>query len=424
MRIWIVNPFDQLPNETDVPLRYWSLCRMLAEQGHEVIWWSSDFSHLNKTKREPCRPTDGFQIRLIETPTYEKNISLARLRNHRAYARKFYHQAQHALLSRKIAPPDRIIVSSPPLGSANSAILIRDFINQPQLQNKTQTKCQVIVDMMDAWPETFHRAFPKWIPRKIKHALLYPLQFSAKQAHASADKISGVGQTYLDLAQTYLPRNHSIPIHLCYHGADLSRFRKIDQKPTRQDENSNKLQVVCLGSMNLGYDLQTVVQAIRKCNEDKTAPIHLHFAGTGMQESELKKYCQEHQLLSHPTVVTFHGQLNKDHVNELLLSADLGLVANKSETLVACPYKAAEYAAAGLPILSCLGGELGQLIHQYDAGTEYREGDVDSLAIAFQNYHKDRDAVKRQSLRARKIAAELFDRKKTYAQFIQFILSE
>ena len=49
--VWVVNPFDQLPNETDLPLRYWTLCRVLAEQGHEVIWWSSDFSHLSKTKR-------------------------------------------------------------------------------------------------------------------------------------------------------------------------------------------------------------------------------------------------------------------------------------------------------------------------------------------------------------------------------------
>ena len=79
MNIWIINPFDQLPNETDVPLRYWTLCRMLAEQGNEVIWWSSDFSHLSKKKRQPCPPTDGFSVRLIETPPYHKNIGFARL---------------------------------------------------------------------------------------------------------------------------------------------------------------------------------------------------------------------------------------------------------------------------------------------------------------------------------------------------------
>jgi hypothetical protein len=28
--IWIINPFDQLPNESDVPLRDWALCRTFA----------------------------------------------------------------------------------------------------------------------------------------------------------------------------------------------------------------------------------------------------------------------------------------------------------------------------------------------------------------------------------------------------------
>jgi hypothetical protein len=65
MNIWVVNPFDQLPNESDVPLRYWSLCRTFAEQGHSVIWWSSDFAHLSKTKRESCEDVDGFLIRKI-----------------------------------------------------------------------------------------------------------------------------------------------------------------------------------------------------------------------------------------------------------------------------------------------------------------------------------------------------------------------
>ena len=41
--IWIINPFDQLPNESDVPLRFWTLSKVLASQGYRVIWWSSDF---------------------------------------------------------------------------------------------------------------------------------------------------------------------------------------------------------------------------------------------------------------------------------------------------------------------------------------------------------------------------------------------
>ena len=420
--VWVVNPFDQLPNETDLPLRYWTLCRVLAEQGHEVIWWSSDFSHLAKTKRNPCPDTDGFSVQLIETPPYAKNISLARIQNHRTFANRFHKTAMQALQSGKLAPPESIVVSLPPLGVAEQAFNIRNYVNQ-SLPNNHNSNCQVVVDIMDAWPETFYRALPKWIPKQLKNALLYPMHFSAKQAYTKADKISAVGQTYLNLANQYLPENSTTPMHLCYHGTDLSRFQNIKQEATTPESASKELQVVCLGSMNEGYDLSTVVQAVRKCRESGNRSIHLHFAGTGSQEPELKKYCQEHQLLSHPAVVTFHGQLNKQSVNELLLNADLGLVTNKPETLVACPYKAAEYAAAGLAILSCLGGELGQLLAHWNAGTEYKEGDVESLHAAFENYLFNLNILNRHSANARKMAEALFDREQTYVKFADFICS-
>ena len=70
--IWIVNPFDQLPNESDIPLRFWSLSKSLANEGFKVIWWSSNFSHKNKTFRSNCDDTDGFSIKLIKTPAYKK----------------------------------------------------------------------------------------------------------------------------------------------------------------------------------------------------------------------------------------------------------------------------------------------------------------------------------------------------------------
>ncbi|MDG1302343.1 MAG: hypothetical protein P8R37_12240, partial [Opitutae bacterium] len=130
MQIWIINPFDQLPNESDVPLRYWALCRTFAEQGHEVIWWSSDFSHLHKAKRAPCPDTDGFSVRLIETPPYTKNISFARLKNHKAFADGFYHDAMAGLKSGELKAPDRIVVSLPPLGVAEQAFRVRDYVRE------------------------------------------------------------------------------------------------------------------------------------------------------------------------------------------------------------------------------------------------------------------------------------------------------
>jgi glycosyltransferase involved in cell wall biosynthesis len=175
--------------------------------------------------------------------------------------------------------------------------------------------------------------------------------------------------------------------------------------------------------MNEGYDLKTVVEVVVRWKNEQTFPAKIHFAGCGSQEASLKTFCVRHGLLKDPARVIFHGQLNKEAVNKLLLRADLGLVTNKPSTNVACPYKAAEYAAAGLPILSCLGGELGYLLREQNAGSEYKEGDMESLQAAFENYFCNLNILNRHSANARKMAEALFDREQTYPRYADFICS-
>lgn len=420
--IWVVNPFDQLPNETDVPLRYWTLCRVLAEQGNEVIWWSSDFSHLSKTKRTPCPPTDGFSVRLIETPPYHKNISFARLRNHKAFGVGFYKNATAGLADGSLKTPNRIVVSLPPLGVAEQAFKIRDAVNL-RSQNP---KCEVVVDIQDAWPEVFHQLLPKVTRQWLGPALLFPFHRSACATYSGADKISAVGQSYLDLAKTYLgttPKEK--PNHLCYLGADLSRFREIPERQhIEQSEQGfdRPFKAVYLGSMGSGYDLKTIIKVAAQWNKEDRYPFQIHFAGTGSQMNALQAESQKLGLLGERVV--FHGQIGRDAVNQLLLTSDLALVLNRTESLVACPNKACEYAAAGLPVISCLGGELGQLLREYNAGSEYEEGDVESLHAALEKYSSEPIRLIEQASNARKIAVALFNRKDTYQELADFVLQD
>ncbi len=502
--IWVVNPFDQLPNETDVPLRYWTLCRMLAKQGHAVIWWSSDFSHLTKSKRHTCPDTDGFSVRLIETPPYTKNISFARLKNHRQFAQGFYREAMAALQRGDLASPDRIVVSLPPLGVAEAAFSIREYLQKAEVSSQqsgknagsagasrtastqgnqpstishpsSQRSCQVVVDIMDAWPETFYRALPAALRKPLGSLLLRPMHQSARRAYQGADKISAVGQSYLDLTQAYLtgsagasrtapqasrdtlsniqtcePSHSSAkPMLLCYHGTGLARFAQRaedrgqetddshctappphdgghnrDQEETRNKQqttnNNQPLKAVYLGSMGTGYDLETIIQVAAHWQAEGRFPFQIHFAGTGSQANQLM--ANSESLIAEKRIV-FHGYLKSEAITKLLLSSDLALVPNRPTSLVACPYKAGEYAAAGLPMISCLGGELNERLAQWNAGSEYKEGDAASLQAAFEKYLSEPEILKQQSLNTRKMAEALFDRETTYQELTEFILS-
>ncbi len=90
---------------------------------------------------------------------------------------------------------------------------------------------------------------------------------------------------------------------------------------------------------------------------------------------------------------------------------------------VAVPYKAADYAAAGLPMLSCLGNELGGLLAEFGAGTPYAFRDAASLVAALRSYFDVPDRLPLQSKGARSLAEARFDRRREYPRLAAFILS-
>ena len=144
-----MNPFDGLPGESLRPGRYAFLTKMLAEKGHRVTWWSSNFCHTTKNFRNQGQASlelnHNLRIILLKTPRYTKNISLRRIWNHYLYAREL--EAQSGKIGE---PPDVVLASTPPLQAANTAMI---------LARKYGAKS--IIDVKDVWPEAFEVAFQR-----------------------------------------------------------------------------------------------------------------------------------------------------------------------------------------------------------------------------------------------------------------------
>jgi len=448
--VWLVNPFDQLPNETDVRSRYSALATTLSRKGHAVVWWTSDFSHRRKTRRSPEAPgVDApFSVRFIETSPYAENVGFARLRNHWQFARRFRSEALAALDARDLDPPHKIVVSLPPLGTAAAAFAIRDRVNA----GRPERPCEAIVDIQDAWPEAFHQLVPARLRPFIAPAIFSPWHLRASESFRKADKLTAVGRTYLDLASHYLDgrfggvlppagsgrTGQRKPMHVCYLGTEPERFRDASDPhapprlarggpPHAPAERLAPLKAAYLGSMGIGYDLETLLRTAARWSAAGILPFEIHLAGDGPRFEALQQQSEALGLDgSHGRAhrVVFHGYLFKDDADELLRNADLALVPNRPGSWVACPNKAAEYAAAGLPMLTCLRGELADLLTDWDAGSTYAESDVESLDAAFRSYASAPATLARQGENAAKMARAIFDRSKTYPLFSNFILGE
>lgn len=148
------------------------------------------------------------------------------------------------------------------------------------------------------------------------------------------------------------------------------------------------MKVVYIGNTGISYDLKTVEAAVSKL-EGTTFEI----AGPGY------KY------------------LNKEELEKFLAEADVGVIPMAPESCVGVPYKFADYAKAGLAIVSSLGGESAELMKKYGAGEEYKPNDAESLVAALKRLEPRLAEAKRG---ARKLAEEVLDAKKIYARYVEF----
>lgn len=400
MVVWIVNPFDELPDEAGRPMRYANLCDALDENGIKVVWWSSAFSHRRKVVRdELLREVNGYQIRLIPVPPYRRNVSLARIRNHRLFGKRFEQMALRGLGDQTLAKPDCIIASTPPLEGAWRALRLGKQIG-----------CKVIVDIQDAWPETFLRLIPKQLRWAdfLGRVVLSPWFSIARRVYHTADYLTACAQCYLDLTRSY---GATAPHSLIYHGTGVEKEIKPRNLPmpfTRE----RPFRLIYLGAMGRSYDLQTAIRVVAALAGEQRY-VDFQLIGEVPAKGQLRQLAHDlgvlRDLADANGGVRFWGYLKGEMLQEKLREADVGLIPMDPESLVGVPNKLVDYCAVGLPVLSCLGGESGELLKQYQAGWHYSYKDKASLKASLVKIMEAPALLAGGSSGAAQLAREWFD---------------
>lgn len=403
--IWICNPFDNLPAEGAKPQRYASLAEEFVKQGHSVTWWSADFSHAKKAKRQSPDGTplpqiftmpNGVKIHLIPTLPYKKNISLKRIKSHRDFAKKWLNIAIDTVDDGELKP-EIIIVSTPPLSTYKAADTLR---------KKWGSK--IVLDIMDAWPKAFERLLPKpkALTRLLSLPFFAPAQKSASRAYCGADIITAISKNYLDAAKS---AGSKVPMASFYHTC-----RKITQTPRTQ--NREKIwRIIYVGNMGAFYALDTVITAIKNL-ESRNIHIRLDLVGTGPDEMRLRKMAQDSKSIH------FHGFLNAQELSGELSLANIGIIPMHTESAVAVPYKLPDYTSYGLPVLNSLKGECASLIRQYNAGITYDANSPKSLEEAILRLINNPSLYSELQNGAANLARNEFLAEKIYPAFANFIL--
>ena len=125
----IITPFDNYSYQ--VRIKY--VERYLSDRGYEVKVISSDFDHRNKTVYSAKRDN----LELLHVPHYQKNLSYARIKSHRVFAKK-------ALVRLGELNPDLIYCSAPP----------NYLFKYTSQYKKRNPGVKLIYELGDLWPET------------------------------------------------------------------------------------------------------------------------------------------------------------------------------------------------------------------------------------------------------------------------------
>jgi len=370
VRVWIQNPFDNLPLEGFRKQRYWLMAEAFAAAGHQVVLWTSDFSHATKSFRKTDLSVSvPFDLRFVPTRSYFRNVGLRRVLSHRDYAGKWL---RAGLALGASCRPDVIVSSMPTIAAAETALVLG-----------RRLEAKVVIDVMDAWPETFERLLPAALCR-FAHLLVTPLRRQVRRIYREADLVTGVCDRYRALTGRS-------DYYRAYHGVELCPEPSNPSKPSKP-----LIRLVYAGCLGRTYDMATVLRAVAE-----NADFRLDIAGRWTGKT--------------PDRVTLHGYLDREGLERLLASCDVGIIPMNADSWVGLPYKLCDYARAGLNVVSCLKGETETLLSKYRCGAVYRPGDAQSFAAAV------RKAATLASGGARRMCEEALDAAKIYVGYVNAV---
>lgn len=368
MRVWLVTVGEPLPTDAgDRLFRTGILAELLASQGNEVVWWTSDFDHYQKRSRHSgdfrIAVGERYQIQLLHATGYSKNISLRRILNHRGVAKRF------RLLSRSWPRPDVILCSLPTLELSLAATSYGREFDVP-----------VVLDVRDLWPDVFLDLAPAAL-QPLARCVLSPAFKQARLACSRATAISGITKEYVDWGVAFAGRPRQeldchFPMGYVDRRPSESAIRDAERFWAQHGVGMDGSFVACwFGMIGRHSEISTVIEAARRLvNLDH--PIRFVLCGTGPDLARCRRLAQ-----GCPNVV-LPGWVNAAQIWTLLRIATVGLAPYVSiENYIRnVPNKPVEYLSAGLPIVSSLQGVLARLLAEHDCGVTYPNGRADELA--------------------------------------------
>jgi glycosyltransferase involved in cell wall biosynthesis len=419
--VWLVDPLSAIPGEGLLPSRTWALARAFVAAGHEVIWWTSGFSHARRITRTPplkIVEEEGFSVRLIASRGYNSYFSFGRFASHRKFARGFEKQAIEGLASGDLARPDLLIATLPPSSTVDAAV---------RLANKLDA--ELLLDVDEWWPEPLRPMIPgpQWFAHLLASITFPIIARKQRDSLQSVDAILAGSQTTKNavLKATTSPP----PIEVIPTGAYLQDYPRpphfIDHVPHAgheqtqpRDNEQNQLAIAVAGDIDQKSDIFLLTDLARALS-DKNINAVFHVIGGGRWMPRLETAAP---LLTGSCSIQCHGRVDRSRYVGILSECHAALVLPGRLNHFPLPVETSDYAAAGLVLLLTHNGELADLVLGAHAGV-LTNSQPEALAAAIAPLATNPQQIARFRQASRKLAETFLDREKLAAKAVVWLES-
>ena len=408
MRIWLIKIGEPLPIDGTNERLYRTglLANMLVKRGHEVVWWTSTFDHARKKQRfnidTSIEINDCFNIRLLHSVRYKKNMSINRIINHYTIAHKF------SKLARLEPQPDIILCSFPTIELSLVATRYGKKRNVP-----------VVIDVRDLWPDVLIGLFPKNI-KWLTKAVLFVFFRNTRKVFRGCLSIIGVSDGYLQWGLSYAGRKRNINdavFPLCYKKPVVTDNQLKDAKFALKNIGVDSSKIICwfVGTFGKTYNLSTVIDAASQLDKQGINNVQFVLSGNGENYS---KWFKQAKGLSN---VVFTGWVDFPQIAYLMSITDIGLAAYAERAPQGLPNKIFEYLCAGVPILSSLKGETEVLLSSNRCGLTYNASDTEDFLEKLFILVNDNDLRKKMRSNSESLFRSHYSTDEIYARMINFL---
>ena len=254
---------------------------------------------------------------------------------------------------KKIKGYDRIIIQSPPILVAASAITLFK-------------KCfhkHTILNISDLWPmSAVELGFMR--EGSLSHKAMSRIE---RFMYRNADAVMGQSNEIVEHVLGMFPDKRTF----------LYRNLQPAQIGDTTKQRGKTLKVVYAGLFGVAQDMLSLLRSV----DFVKSGVEMHLYGGGNQMEEIEKY-----IGSGDKNIYYHGYVSKQQMNEELKRYDLSIIPLAAHIHGAVPSKIFDLLPVGIPILFSGEGEGARIVEEYGLGLVSAHGDYAALQHNIQTF--------------------------------------